>query len=633
MPTRELTDDERADKDEVLERFRSAESSHQQFTTRWEHFYALYRSYRAFRESLTGGSPRDRDTSLRDAQREWGAELFIPYTFTVIETILPRILSNRPKMLFLPRDPDAQENVENVRLLMDEQQERIGYELSLQSTAKSGLMYGLGVRKTGWRTTVKMRRSHAPGVANSWIVKERAPVVTFDGPDSENVDIFDFFWDPYATSMETCEWAIHRTWRSTRYVLERLQTQDWQDCGLEPQDVENMGSLAGYETAHANRRRAAGYDGQGRRSGLLHEVLELSDGERRITLLNREYPVVSGENPAWHGELPFHVFRPTEDPAGSLVGISEIEPMEHLQEEVNTLRSQRRDNATLKLMQTFAFKDGAIDPADLRFGPGLAIPVQGDPRELLTPLTVGDIPNSGYREEEMLKADIERTTGISDPVSGADVGASQTATGVQLVQAAANVRIGLKTRRMELETIKPEAHQWLSLNQQQIVDPVPVRVPQVPAPGELAERQFGHKMIGQGEVRGLFDIEPEGGATAPENVPLNQQTAQLLMQMFGQNPSVDQQKLLMKALSLMGIKMPEAFIVQGPQVPPATLDIAKQLMVEQGFHPDKAQQTLEAALQLATQQQGQQGQGGPQQGAPPESQGGPPAPPKAQGGA
>jgi hypothetical protein len=127
--------------------------------------------------------------------------------------------------------------------------------------------------------------------------------------------------------------------------------------------------------------------------------------------------------------------------------------------ELSTLRSQRRDNAALALAKVFAVSDGAVDLNDLQFFPGAVIPVHGEPRDFLYPIPTGDIPNSSYNEEDRINQDIDRGTGISDTVTGADAsqGAAATATGVQLVQAAANVRIQRQTRRLEVELVTREA--------------------------------------------------------------------------------------------------------------------------------------------------------------------------------
>jgi hypothetical protein len=53
-------------------------------------------------------------------------------------------------MLVLPRDEDAERNVENMKYLIDHQQQQIQYDLKLEETAKSGFIYGLGVQKLYW---------------------------------------------------------------------------------------------------------------------------------------------------------------------------------------------------------------------------------------------------------------------------------------------------------------------------------------------------------------------------------------------------------------------------------------------------------------------------------------------------
>ena len=61
----------------------------------------------------------------------------------------------------------------------------------------------------------------------SYILGESKPEVTFDDPMFEDVDVFDFMWDPYGSDMETCEWVVHRRWMSTQAVLQRVESKVW----------------------------------------------------------------------------------------------------------------------------------------------------------------------------------------------------------------------------------------------------------------------------------------------------------------------------------------------------------------------------------------------------------------------
>lgn len=577
---------------EVREAFELSDNQHRTYRDRWSHLFGMYRSYEEFRNSYEGSSPRDKDLGLMDAKREWGASLFIPYSFTVVETILPRMMSNRPRMLVLPRNKASEDNVENMRATIDAQQERISYELKCQDTAKSGLIYGLGIQKAYWRSDVRERSVLQPRIFGGW--KKGKVRDGFDDPDVENVDIFDFYWDPFAGTISQCRYVIHRTWRSTRYVLDRIESGAWNNpAGLDAEEIDGMGPSSKYGEIHGQRMDAAGMGEWDARGNQLHEMWEFHDGRRVITILDREVPVQMGPNPAWHGELPFAAYRPTTQGINQLPGIGEIEPIEHLQREMNTLRSQRRDNATLKLQQVFAYAAGLVEASDLQFFPGSAIAVNGDPRELLFPINVGDIPNSGYQEEGGLKSDIEMTTGISDPVTGGG-DASQTATGVQLLQAAANVRIQNKTRRIEVETIKPVTRMFGALNQQKILENRDIRVPAPPVPGE-PERRWAWVTIGPGELAGEFDFEPEGGSTAPENVPQQRQDAMQLMQLFGGAPDVvDRKRVVEKALDLFGVKNPETWLVPDQRIPLQFLT----LLEGAGVPAEGIAQLLEQARQM-----------------------------------
>jgi hypothetical protein len=475
-----LTDEDRKILEQVQRKFNEAEKRQKLHRRKWEDYYGLYRSYRDFRQ-YQDGLPRDTDRGLQDAQDRFGAELFIPVGFWTVETVLPRLLSQSPRMLLLPRDAQAQQNMLNMKMIVEAQQDQIDYELVLQDLAKDGLIYGLGVQKSFWRTETRqqrfLRQATVPSGQVQWVEDVKESVV-FDDNDAEAVDPFDFFPDPLGYDMRTCGWVVHRLWMSTEKVLAKVESGQWDHTPLTPDDVRGMGAGAKYDDVWRARMRVSGFENPDLRGDQVHEVWEFHDRNEVITVLDRQVVVKVAPNPYWHGELPFQIFRPTRVNK-QLVGIGEIEPLVDLQAEINTLRSQRRDNATFVLQRAYAYYEGMVDPADLKVGPGIAIPVDGDPRELLFPLPVGDIPASSYQEENSLMNNIDRTSGLSDVTIGAETGTgvTETATGAQLVHAAANVRIQNKTTLLEKETIRHAARQWLRNNQQKILTTRTVPMP------------------------------------------------------------------------------------------------------------------------------------------------------------
>jgi hypothetical protein len=189
----------------------------QEFRERCERFYRQYRSFSKLRNAWIPASAPDRDVLLYDAKRDWGAALHIPLSFRTIETVVPAAIAQRPRMLYLPRRQKWAENVTNVRVLIDAQQDQIDIDLPFQAVMRAGRIYGVGFGKVRWRTEHAMRRRATkrlfrPGFHANVLSRE----TIFDDPDFEDVDVFDFMWDPYGSDINSCGWVIHRTWLSLK---------------------------------------------------------------------------------------------------------------------------------------------------------------------------------------------------------------------------------------------------------------------------------------------------------------------------------------------------------------------------------------------------------------------------------
>lgn len=566
-------------------------SSHMRFREKRDRLVARYMGYKELLEEFKDAQPADRSRVVRSAETNYGQNLAIPFAFATVETTLPRMLSNRPRMLITPRGPASEDNVQNMRYLIDSQQERINYELVLQDIAKDGLIPGLGVQKVLWKTDKRKRKMLTRGILNPLVVTEGV-VTEFDGPVAERVDPIDFFGDPFASEIASpagrvMEWAICRTWRSTQYVLAKMSQGLW--LQLDEKEVKGMNGKQKYAESLSSNPNAqndvAAY-------GDVHEILEFWDGDRLVTVLDRDWLCVDMPNPYWHGELPFQLFRPTKVP-GELYGLGEIEPLEDLFAEVNELRTNRRDNQRITNQQVFVYDEGIVDPADIKFGPGAKIPVNGDPRDLLWPVPSRGLDNAGYQEEAALISNIDRVSGLSDMMSGGEGQVQQTATGAQLVNASASIRIQNKTRRLEVETIKPGARHFGLLSQQMIRSTVDIRIP-APPTIDNPDARYQWLQIDPLGLQGEFEWEADGGATAPENVPQKRQDAQVKLGLV-QNPSINSEAMLMSALEDLGLKQPQQYLAP----PPETTDprIVQALVKTFGPKAEKVANYVQGALQ------------------------------------
>lgn len=579
---------------EVVDKKELAERVHRPYREKWTEYNKLYRSYRKLRAAVN--QERDRDAVLLDAKREWGAELFIPYAFSSVETIVPRVLSNDPQMIVRPRSPQSREAAIRVKELIEAQQAEISYDLKLQPTARRGLIYGLGVQMTFWERKERTMMRTVPSAANpvEYAAREM-PQVLYEGPQVESVDPFHFFWQPSATTMEECEWAIRRSYRSYEHVKNRVESGDWLPIDLE--EIKGKGTQNDYGTTLGERQEAAGLTGAGGVGSTndfgLHEIWEYHDRTHVYTILDQRLVVQAEVTPFYHRDLPFQIYRPTPVP-DEFVGIGEIEPIVHLQAELNTLRSQRRDNATMVLQKAFAYSNGLVDPNDLVLGPGVGIPTQGAPRDVLMPIDIGEIPGSSYNEENVLKEDIERTTGVSDALAGGSSGgtaASETATGIQLVQQAATVRIRLKTKNLERETIRPAARQFLELNRQHVLVPKGVRVEDSQDPEGFRFTEVGPQHLNSD----IDDPLPDAGSTEPDNPALRQDGAIRLYNQLVSNPTTDQRELALHLLKEFDIKDGDRFLI--PEVPHVDPRLMGQVFAQLGVPPEVVEQGVMLTMQ------------------------------------
>jgi hypothetical protein len=139
--------------------YQRAEPEHKTFRGKAEEFYRLYRGFTDFRDQRRDARDRDRWSPTR---AEWGAELFIPFCFSTVETIIPRMVAKGPRMIVVPRDEQALGNVHNMKIVVDAQCKQIDYETVLQVIGKDGLIYGLGVGKTRWKYETRMQVKATP---------------------------------------------------------------------------------------------------------------------------------------------------------------------------------------------------------------------------------------------------------------------------------------------------------------------------------------------------------------------------------------------------------------------------------------------------------------------------------------
>jgi hypothetical protein len=609
----DLSPEQRATLQKVRKRFEAAEKLHKLYEPRWNIWYGLSRNYRRLqRAHAQASTPNDKDTVIEELRRVYGDELFIPYAFAIIETVLPRVLSNSPEMSVRPLDPmpETVQACEPLKQLFERDQAAEGYETKLQETVRSGLRYGLGVQKDYWRRRYRHKIEMRRPILDVFGPRrpQRQKVLVSEGPCAESVDIFDFFWDPNARDLETCDYVIHRTYRTDEYVKEKVETGEW--ANIDPEFVEKLGSEKDWSAARAERMNAAGlggWDGGGRR----HEVWECHDRDEVLTVLDRCVPVQEAVNPFAHGDLPFAIYRPTIVEQ-EFVGIGEIEPIAHLQYELNMLRGQRRDAATLALNRNYFYSEGMIDPTNVVAGIGVWVPVFGDPKEAVFPAPFTDIPQSSTEEESAIKGDIELASGISEAVTGGE--AAETATGTQLVQGAASIRIKQKAKNLHIDLLRPATAGRRELYRQYIVSPEQTQTIRVDDPKTPTGYSF--LAVGPDEVNANVEISPVDGSTEPDDTTQRRADAVQLAQAIAPFAEAFDPKALVRFILVQfGIEQPEEWLTKEPDIGEVIQTIGQKL-AEEGLPEDKIIAALQSAAQAHGAPAAPGGEGQEEQGAP-----------------
>lgn len=570
----------------VLAAIEACEKIQKPLRDRWDQWYGLSRNYRRWsREHSQATNPRDRDVIVNEVKRNFGDDLFVPMAHVVLETNVPRILSTDPTMNVRAKNLDSEEAVIPVRELYHRDMAAMGYGRRLQEVVRSGLRYGLGVQKLYWKKDMRTRQMVKPRILGlgRQIVKD--DVVLFEGPMAEARDIRDVFWDPVAWDVASCEYMADRTWRSDEYVLAKMQSGEWEQ--VDPEVVKQCGGKMRDEV-WAGRYTAAGVPNLSAEVSK-HEVIEYWTREKVCTVLDRMFLVKEEPNPFLHGDLPFQIYRPTLV-EHEFLGIGEVEPIAHLLYELNSLRGQRRDAATLALNRGFFYQAGGLDPAQIQTGIGVFNPVFGIPSEIIQPMPFTDIPQSGVSEEESIKSDIELTSAMSEAITGG--GGEGTATETQLVQAAASMRIKQKAKNLHEDLLRPGTAQMRELYLQHFVDEsqsqeIRVDDPRIPT-------GYSYVNVTPDMLAADLEISPEDGSTEPDDpTRQRQESIELLNALAPFAEKLELNRVLKHVLSRYGVDDPNGWLAHGPD-PEELVHSIGEAMQREGVPEPKILQILQS---------------------------------------
>lgn len=461
---------------------KSFDKSDEHMSQEFERLHKLYQLYRAV--------PDTAHYSI--ATR---SQYVVPLIYKTVETVLPRIISVlfsasppiQSRWRIHPGTPDAELKLRALDQWFEYQFDQKRLYWVVQAWIKESLIYGQSYLKVGWKKKLRTEKTTDYYADEEGLIKERVfdkTTTVEDTLDVQNVDIFDLYFSPEAHfpfPFETSKYVIHKSRMRKSQVLQRRDDGVY----LKFEDSELSASSDQDSTMDKKQTDLARNTGDAPdNDDPMVDIYEYWEDERVITTANHSVLLRNEANPfGLPGKARRKPFVACVDNLvyGMLFQIGEAEPLEHTQIEISTLRRQRTDNNSLIINKMWLYnKDAEVDlEAFMLARPGGAIgarPGDGPLSNAVMPIEQHDISGASDQELSYLDKDGQEISGLLDYAVGSAPERRETATTVQLLQAAANARFDIKVRNYA-QSMQELGYMMFERAKQLLVKKLPLRIP------------------------------------------------------------------------------------------------------------------------------------------------------------
>lgn len=400
----------------------------------------LDRSYKLY---IAYGGDRQREI------KKWQSNVQIPYIQAAVETMVPRIIDARPEFTVLGRTADDQIKAEKQQQLMDYQWEVAGMDAVTEDFVRSTLIYGTGFLQVSWKRDVrKLKYLQTKNVAESkykWEIKEKT---YFDGPVAEWVDNYNLWYDWHNTARKSKQFWFKRLVLTENEIVRRYPMAD--KIRLKMALAAPGGDLVDYaairqavrttnlyttKSSAATQFSAAGtVYGTDKYYSTQDDTMKMYEVYEWWRPFEDSYSVIVGgsyvpifkdgdmPNPFDFKEVPFIEAQYLKIP-GEFEGYGLPMILESPQIMLNLVKNQRLDAATLSIHKMWIVNPLAnINKEELVTRP-FGIIYSIDPNGVRE-IQFSDIKTSAYKEEELLKNDMQYASGVDDFSMGVGGGGS-----------------------------------------------------------------------------------------------------------------------------------------------------------------------------------------------------------------
>jgi len=552
----------------------------------------IFEYYRSFREQYEQDAVKwyKMFIGYRENNHPNKANVNIPKAYQVLDTIRSQIVSNffnkRPFIEFtpMPEAGDSRSFIANedkakvAASIVDEQLERSKITKEFYDFVTSMLYAPAGIMAVGWRYEKDMitRKAKVPEIDPQtgyytgryiWDIVESEEVV-YDDNEVKNIDFFDFWPDPEANDFQDGRGCFHREYVTLEELKNRYEKLHRAGEGIiyeidldkisnldkkKSDDSSARTSAVGRETSGKDPYRNA--DDQKLEAKSEVELLHYWEDDRHSIIINREKCMYDGPNPYWrHRQKPF-VMASYDSLPNEIYGLSGMQVIHDLAEEINTIHNQRLDNASMLINNMWLRLSGSqIKDEDLVSRPNGIIDV--DSMEDLQKLEMGDIPRSAFTSEDILHRNLEQALGTPPILRGVEGKSGATATEVSTMNENALGRFEAKIRVFE-ELCVNDIARMMDLNNQQFI--TDHRVAKLDLDDVSKWRE-----IEPGDLIGEFDYSPAKtsvDAAANKDLRRQQMTEALGFLMQAEVPFIDYEEFVLEWLKTFDIQNPEKYFL------------------------------------------------------------------------
>lgn len=513
--------------------------------------------YKAYRAKL-----QDENT------REDGSNLFIPYIYNIVENAFPKIVKSlfsvRPYLPYMPvnrQDENATTKAKNMTNLVEwEFDNKMKGRLVYNNILRDCVIYGTAISKQTWkleeRTVVKrmdvMRQQTDPETGLTVNVDTTEPMetqeITYDAPIMQNINLSDFFFDPYATSIDDAAYVIQQYYLPMYKVLAMAEQGQ---LDITPQELKKQVQAASASNNAYDKSSALGYSA---RSNRTNEVLiwEYWTDDIKCIIINKTIVGLVARNPYWHRRKPFSKWE-CVPVSGEFYGIGIVEMCLQLQYELNTTRNQRIDNVSYALNRMYSILRSAnIDTTQLKSRPNGFIEV--DDHNDIKEINVHEVNSSAYTEETTIKNDMDVTSGVFNYTRGEPADRRETATTASILSQAGNDRFEAQVLQIGWGGFSDSALQLAWLNRQYIDKETEITI--VGENGNLEDAT-----INQVDIDVDLQIIPAPSSLfSAANKQIQQNTLVQLANILVNNPIINQEEFFKRVFEAFDFDNPEKLI-------------------------------------------------------------------------